>query len=151
MECTWLLGSFCHIKFTGLSPGRCVIVMLEEPSMSNDNRDFNNAEHRRAYIRECSRVIARAEKAASPLASLTDRGIDLTPDEEPEVRAFAARLNVNYDEVAIDIASRNIVIGDRSNTKLLRSMGKCRAIPRNELALLMKDAIYFEACQAGNS
>jgi hypothetical protein len=112
---------------------------------NNDNRDFNNREDRRAYIRECTLELERKDKAASPLASLTDRGVDLTPEEERDVRAYGEKMGVGFDEIAQELAATYTVIGERSNTKLYASLAKRNVLPRNLLALLMKNRMHMQA------
>ena len=111
----------------------------------NDNWNRRNPASIRAFIRNRSLELARAEKAGSPLAGMTDRGVDLHPEEEAEVRAYAAKMKVDYDRLVEDVEAQFIVIGERTNTKLLPSLGKAGVIPRNELRMVLKTLIYARA------
>lgn len=114
-------------------------------TLTNDNWDFSNPEHQRAYIRRSNLEFMGKEKVASPLAGLTDLGIALTPEEERDVHAYAERMEVSFDKIAEDVAATYIVISDRKNTKLHVSLVKRMALPRNLLAECIKRLIYMEA------
>jgi len=118
---------------------------------TNDNWDFDkpweitDPAGRAAFMRHSNLQYQREEKAASPLSTITDLGIALTPDEERDVRAFAGKMGVSFERVAEEMAATYTIIPDRTNTKLYVSLVKRAAMPRNLLAECMKGRIYMKA------
>lgn len=89
----------------------------------------------------------RQRKQNGPLASLGDLGIQLTDEEESDLRAYAERLGVDFEAAATHFAARHQIIPERKLGPITSNLAEKGVVPVNYLHMLLKNAIYNEHCE----
>ncbi|MGV3616687.1 MAG: hypothetical protein ACO1SV_15270 [Fimbriimonas sp.] len=120
--------------------------------MVNDNPIYADPRlSSKEIARRLGDAAALERKQTGPLASLGDLGIQLTDEEEEDLRAYAERLGVNFDSAADYFAARHQIIPPRKLGPIASKHAEQGIVPVNYLHLLLKNMIYGEHCKGSDS